>query len=160
MTPSDSLLSPDSRLADLQLPFIDALLTEKFLLPTESLIRFNIKPPETLQDISDLSGIAVDQVLSTIRKCVEIDQLIWIDGILDEYAGLDNVWIMDMRPGIAPEDEPLHKNARIFHHGNQSVQVELMRTLSKVIVLNSSKEKAWSSTMALRELGINSFVIK
>lgn len=151
-------INADTALTEIPLPFMDVVLTERFLLPPDSFKRFQMPLPKTVFDVSEVSGLPVGRVVEILNECVDLNQKIWLQIPLDEAAAQDRTWIVDMRPMVDYDVDPLHPAARIFHHGNQAHQLELMRTLDKVIVLSATDAHAWSATMALRQMGVNAFL--
>lgn len=149
----------ETPLKDLAIPFMDAVLTERFLLPPDSFRRFQMHVPETVAEVAEASGMTTEDVLKVLKECVELNQLIWLTGPIDTYLGQSDIWIIDMRPLVDFDAEPLHPNARIFHHGHQAHQLELMRTFAKVIVLSSTPAHTWSAAMSLRQMGIKAFLL-
>lgn len=156
---SSAELNAHTALKDIPLPFMEIVLSERFLLPPESLQRFQMSPPETIQDVSDLSGLSIANIAKILRECMEINETIWLNGTIDDFVDLDRTWVVDMRPMVGYDVDPLHPAARIFHHGNQAQQLELMRTLERVIILSATEAHAWSAAMALRLMGIHSFLL-
>lgn len=153
-------LSADTRLDQIPLPFMDVVLGERFLLPLDSLRRFQMPIPQTIADIVELSGLPVNNVTAILHECLELNQDIWLDGKIEDFVGGDQTWIVDMRPMVGFDVDPLHPDARIFHHGNQAQQLELMRTMKKVIVLSTPASHAWSAAMSLRQMKVPAFIMK
>ena len=149
------------RLDAIGLPFMDLILAERFLLPPESLKRFGMAVPETVAELCDATGMDLAHVNKILQDCVTHNQDLWLGGCdLDSIAAKDDAWIVDMRPGVSHDEEPLHPAARIFHLGNQAAQLGIMRTLNQVIVLSHSEGHAWSAAMGLRSMGVRSFVVR
>ena len=151
--------SAHTALNDIPLPFMDVVLAERFLLPAESLKRFHMPVPQSIQEVADLSGLPVEHIIKVFEECLSIDKLIWLSGTADDFAGKEGTWIVDMRPMVGYDVDPLHPSARIFHHGNQAQQLELMRRLDRIIVLSAPSSHAWSAAMALRLMSIKSFLL-
>lgn len=153
-------LKPHIKLNDLGLPFIDVVLSERFLLPAQSLTRFGVAPPQTISELCEVSGMPFQEVSQILNDCLAFNMEIWLEGSLDDYLHQESVWVCDMRPQVDYSSEPLHPAARMFHLGNPTAQLALMRNLSKVIVLRETPAYAWSAAMALRGMGVASFVLK
>lgn len=152
-------LKATTRLDQIPLPFMDVVLGERFLLPVESLQRFQMPIPQTIADIVESSGLPLENVLNIFHECLTLNQDIWLDAKIDDFVGEEQTWIIDMRPMIGFDVDPLHPDARIFHHGNQGQQLELMRTMKKVIVLSTPASHAWSAAMSLRQMKVPAFLL-
>ena len=157
---STTQLDGSTRLASLGLPHMDLILAERFLLPPESLRRFNMAVPETVSDLMDSTGMNLKEIERILVECHNLNADIALSGMdLDQLAQDSETWIMDMRPGVTIDDDPLHPAARLFHLGNQAGQLAVMRTLSRIVVLSHSSGHAWSAAMGLRSMGVRAFVI-
>ena len=147
-----------THLKDIPLPFMDIVLTERFLLPPDSFKRFQMPVPETVAEVAEASGIGIQEVLKILQECMELNQTIWLQGPIETYLSEPNIWIIDMRALVDFDAEPLHPRARIFQHGNQAHQLEMMRTFDKVIVLSGTPAHAWSAAMSLRQMNIKAYL--
>ena len=150
---------PETRLDSLGLPFIDVVLTERFLLPPTLLKRAGEETPETLGDVERLTGMPFVEVLAVLNECIQISQDLWlaVDN-LDQAANEEGTIILDMRPDVSFETEPLHPSARIFHMHNPSALLPHLRSCAKVLVLSHSESHAWSAAMSLRKMSISAFL--
>ena len=156
---SEKSLLPSTKLSELGLPFLEIVLAEKFLLPPESLKRFGMPVPLTISELAEASGMPLDEVIKIVLECLDLNEKIWLGGVLADYFARPNMWVVDMRPYVTFECEPLHADARIFHLGNPAAQLEIMRTLEGVVVLSKSIAHAWSAAMSLRCMGITAYVV-
>jgi hypothetical protein len=145
----------DTRLCDTGLRFTDVVLTERFLLPPESLRRIGERVPETLGEIAEMSGIPLAEVLAVIEECFELSADLYLPpGDLAEYTGVEGTVLVDMRPDVTIESEPLHPDARMFHLQSPATMLPYLRSCQKVIVLSAPDSHAWSAAMALRKMKI------
>jgi hypothetical protein len=152
--------SESTSLSQLNLPFFEVVLAERFLLPSESLRRFNLPVPTTLGELCEASGMPMTHVVKVIKECIAIDQDVWSDAALEDFLDVENRWIVDMRPGLDLDAEALHPRARIFHHGNPAAQLDIMRSMDQILVLSKPLEHAWSAAMSLRQMGVRAVVLK
>lgn len=152
-------VTADTKLEEISLPYWDVVLAERFLLPPDSLKRFQIKSPETLGELEDATGIPLNEITSILEECLTLDSVLWLAGEIEDYTNKEDTWIVDMRRMVTHETEPLHDAARLFHLGSPAAQLAYMRTLQRVIVLDEKPSKAWSSAMSLRSMGVPAFVL-
>lgn len=157
---TQNLMQPNTPLIQLGLPHLDVVLAERFLLPPDSLRRFNMPIPQTIEDLCEASGMPLDEVSSILSECLALDKQVWLSGDIEEFTDRDGTWLVDMRPNVDYDMDPIHPKARIFHHGNQVAQLQLMRELKCVIVLSGSEAHAWSAAMALRSMNVPAFVLR
>lgn len=153
------LWSPDTRLDSLGLPFLDVVLGERFLLPTKMLEQIGEKTPETIGDIERLAGMPVEEICEVLRECIELNRDIWIDAHdLEQEAQVEGTVILDMRPDVSYESDPLHPSARLFHLHNPTSFLPFLRTCQRVIVVSHGDDHAWSAAMSLRKMAVPAFL--
>jgi hypothetical protein len=70
----------------------------------------------------------------------------------------EGVILLDMRPGVTIESEPLHPDARLFHAHNPQTFLPFLRTVNQVFVISHSDAHAWSAAMSLKKMGIAAFI--
>ena len=146
-------------LASLPLKFLDVVLAERFLLPTDSLMRFGIPIPETVHDVVEATGMPYSKVRDILIECIELDRLVWLPTRLDHLTLGDGDWLVDMRVNVDFDAAPLHPEARIFHHGDKRAQLEIMRSLNRVIIMSDKMSHAWSAALSLRLMGVKAFLL-
>lgn len=149
---------PETRLDATGIPFVDVLLTERFLLPPDALRRIGEKVPETLSEVVDLSGITFDDVTDVIDECLELGEDIYIAFDLAHAVNHETTILLDMRPNVSYETDPLHSSAKIFHLQNPQSFLPFLRSIEQVIVLSETDAHAWSAAMSLRKMGIKAWV--
>ncbi len=158
-SPKRPIFSADTRLDATGLVYIDVILTERFLLPPESLLKIGEKVPTTIGEVSELTGRSHEDICEVIEECLEIGRDIWLDVTdLTAAAGEDGTVLVDMRPGVTIETEPLHESARLFHAQNPRVILPFLRSLKRVLVISHSDDHAWSAAMSLRKMGVKAFL--
>jgi hypothetical protein len=144
-----------TKLADLGLPHMNVVLTERYLLPPEALRKIGAPMPEDLGDIATLSGMPFEDVVAIIEECLTLDKDLRIAiNSLDEETKKPGVILLDMRPGVDLMTEPLHPNARLFHCQNMQNFLPFLKTLDRVLIMSESDEHAWSAAASLKKLGI------
>jgi len=150
-----------TRLDQIGLTHIDVVLTERFLLPPAALRKIGESVPETIAEIAALSGMDPSEVMSTLQECLDLsrDLEIEIDSLSTEAAAEGTV-VLDMRPDIEIDSEPLHESARLFHAQNPQQLLPFLRTQSRIFVLSHSAEHAWSAALSLRKHGIKAWLPK
>lgn len=147
--------TPETRLDETGIPYMDVVLTERFLLPPAALLKIGESVPVTIAELVALSGMPLPEVLSILSECAEVGQDIWLEiNDLAEAAGQEGTIILDMRPDIEIDTEPLHESARLFHAQSPQTLLPYLRSLKRVLVLSHSDEHAWSATMSLRKMSI------
>lgn len=152
-------IEPQKALEDLGLPFMDVILTERFLLPPEALSKIGEPIPKTLQDVSTLTGMPLEEVWSVLCDCLELDKnLDRVHVDLTVEAAKEGVLLVDMRPGVDLETEPLHPDARLFHNQNPQTFLPFLRTLDKVYVISGSDAHAWSAAVSLKKMGVTACI--
>lgn len=154
-------LNPKTPLTDLGLPHVDVVLTERFLLPPEALKKIGEPVPTNLGELSEMSGMPLGDVWTIIAECLELDQDLrqpfTITDLLAETKK-EGVILLDMRPGVTIDSEPLHPHARLFHAQNPQTFLPFLRTLNRVFVISHSDAHAWSAAMSLKKMGIPAFL--
>ena len=149
----------DTKLTETGLVHIDVVLTERFLLPPASLVKIGEKVPTTLGDVSELSGQTLEDICDVIGECIEIGRDIWLQvNDLGAAAAEEGSILVDIRPGVTFETEPLHPSARLFHTENPQVILPFLRALKRVLVISHSDDHAWSAAMSLRKMGIHAWI--
>jgi hypothetical protein len=139
--------------------FLDVILKERFLLPPAELKKIGENVPATLGEVSRLSGMPYEEIYNVLDECLDLGRDIWTDiKDLGEAAGVEGTIIVDMRPDVSFESEPLHESARLFHMQNPSTLLPFLRTCRRVLVISNSEDHAWSAAMALRKMSINAFL--
>lgn len=152
-------VDPQTPLAALGLPYIDVVLTERFLLPPEALRKIGEPVPETLEQLVSASGMPIEEIWAIICECKELDQNLRVEvQDLSEELRKDGVLLLDMRPGVTIESEPMHPSARLFHTQNPQNFLPYLRTLDRVFVLSHSGSHAWSAAVSLKKLGIKAVI--
>jgi len=142
-------------LKDLGLPFIDVILTERFLLPPTALKKIGEPVPETLGQLATMSGMPPADVMAIIDECLELDRDLRVKvKDLESECLKEGVILLDMRPGIEIDTEPLHADAKLFHAQNIQSFLPYLKTLQKVLVISHSDEHAWSAAVSLKKMGI------
>jgi hypothetical protein len=151
--------TPQTRLDSLGLPYLDVVLTERFLLPPDLLKRAGEEVPETIGDLERLTGMLWIDVCQVLNECLEVGENIWLEvEELNLIASETGTMILDMRPDVSYETEPLHPSAKVFHMHNPSALIPLLRTLSRVLVISDSESHAWSAAMSLRKMNIPAYL--
>jgi hypothetical protein len=151
----------ETKLEHLGLPFIDVLLTERFLLPPDLLRRAGEEVPTTVGDLERLSGMPIQDIFAIIDECKELSLDLWLSTAdLETIDNKEGTVILDMRPHVTFETDPLHPSARLFHLQNPGTLLPFLKTCTQVIVLSSTAEHAWSAAISLRKMGINALLIK
>jgi len=152
-------LNPNTPLADLGLPHVDVVLTERFLLPPEALKKIGEPVPTNLGELSEMSGMPLGDVWAIITECLELDQDLR-QPISDLSAEIkkEGIILLDMRPGVTIDSEPLHPDARLFHAQNPQTFLPFLRTLNRVFVISHNDAHAWSAAMSLKKMGIPAFL--
>ena len=156
---NENQIDPKTLLQDLGLPFVDVVLTERFLLPPEALKKIGESVPSTLEDVSKLSGMSLQEVWTIVRECIDLDKNLHraqVDLTLETKK--QGVLLIDMRPGVDIDTEPLHPAARLFHCQNPQSFLPFLRTLEKVYVISFSDAHAWSAAVSLKKMGINTCI--
>lgn len=152
---------PETRLDSLGLPFLDVVLTERFLLPPSQLTQMGEEVPNTLGDVARISGMPHDEICCIINECIEIGRDIWIEvQDLAIEASTEGTIVVDMRPNVSFETEPLHESARLFHMQSPATLLPFLRTCKRVLVISHSDGHAWSAAMALRKMSVRAFLPK
>jgi hypothetical protein len=153
-TPMEKI-DPKTPLKDLGLPFIDVILTERFLLPPEALRKIGEPVPSTFGELVAMSGMPAKVVWTIICECRDLDRdLRDLVNDLDIETKKEGVILLDMRPGVTLDSEPLHPNARLFHAQNPQTLLPFLRTLKTVYVISHSDDHAWSAAVSLKKMGI------
>lgn len=151
--------NPKTPLTDLGLPHVDVVLTERFLLPPEALKKIGEPVPTNLEELSEMSGMPLKDVWAIICECLELDQdLRQPMTDLSAETKKESTILLDMRPGVTIETEPLHPDARLFHAQNPQTFLPFLRTLKRVLVISHSDAHAWSAAMSLKKMGIPAFL--
>jgi len=150
---------PQTRLDQLGLAYIDVVLTERFLLPPAALQKIGESVPETIGEVADLSGMHPSEVMATLQECLDLslDLEIEIESLSKE-SSTEGTVVLDMRPDIEIDSEPLHESARLFHAQNPQQLLPFLRTQSRIFVLSHSAEHAWSAALSLRKHGIKAWL--
>ncbi len=150
---------PDTNLSETGLEFVDVVLTERFLLPPAALRKMGEPVPETLAEIAAMSGLDLAQVVAVVEECLELSQDLYFEAEqLEIAAQLEGTVIVDMRPDISIETEPLHPSARLFHAQSPAHILPFLRSMNRVIVLSDPQSHAWSAALALRKMSIKAFL--
>ncbi len=150
-----------TKLSSTGLEFVDVVLTERFLLPPVALRKMGESVPETLADVAVMSGMDLDNVIEVVRECLALSQDLYFEmGDLQTLVEQDGAMILDMRPEVTFETEPLHPAAKIFHMQNPAQMLPFLRSLNQVIVLSEPASHAWSAALALRKMQIKAFLWK
>jgi hypothetical protein len=151
----------NTKLTDLSLPYIDVILHERFLLPPKEMKRLGLDIPQTIGDLVDQAGTNLESVKNILQECMTLSKGIILDIPLAKVSDVQETeWILDVRPNVDFDSEPLHPNGRIFHLGNRMAQIEIMKTLHRVIVISDEPGHAWSAAMALRKEGVSAYVCR
>ena len=155
----NSLWTHDTRLDAIGIPYIDVVLTERFLLPPEALVKIGEKVPTTIGEIAELSGMPLQEISAVLEECLHIGKDIWLNvSSLSEVAGDEGTIIVDMRPNITFDTNPLHEDAKLFHAQSPQTFLAFLRTMNCVLVLSHSDAHAWSATMSLRKMSISAWM--
>jgi hypothetical protein len=152
-------LDPRRLLSDLGLPYLDVVLTERFLLPPEALKKIGEPVPTNLGELAEMSGMPLADVWVIINECLELDKNLHRPiSDLSAETRKEGVILLDMRPGVTIESEPLHPDARLFHAHNPQTFLPFLRTVNQVFVISHSDAHAWSAAMSLKKMGIAAFI--
>jgi hypothetical protein len=147
-----------TRLDATGLPYIETVLTERFLLPPGALLKIGKKIPETLGEVAELSGMPLQHVCDVVLECLDTGKNVFLDGLnLSAAAREEGTIIIDMRPCADISTEPLHASARIFHAQNPQQMIPFLRTMHRVLVISDSDAHAWSAAMSLRKMSIKAW---
>lgn len=155
----ENKLNPETLLVDIGLPHLDVVLTERFLLPPEALKKIGEPLPTTLGELSSMSGMPIGEVWAILAECLELDKSLHLEiSDLSDEIRKEGVILLDMRPGVTIESEPLHPDARLFHAQNPQTFLPFLRSLRQVIIISHSEAHAWSAAMSLKKMGIPAFI--
>ncbi len=160
MHPSQSLTST-TRLDATGLPYIDIVLTERFLLPPDALLKIGEKIPNTIGDVVELSGMPLQHVCDVIQECLTIGSHMFLDvANLTTAAQEEGTIVIDMSPCLDSDTLPLHDAARLFHAQNPQQLLPFLRTMDRVLVISNTEAHAWSAAMSLRKMDIKAWLPK
>jgi hypothetical protein len=147
--------SQNTKLSEVGLEFTDVVLTERFLLPPDSLLKIGEKVPETFDEIAAMSGISVQDVIEVVKECLELSKNIYLaDSELNLLIENGSAVIVDMRPDVDFETEPLHPSAKLFHLQSPQTMLPFLRSQDCVVVMSEPASHAWSAALALRKMKI------
>ena len=148
-----------TKLSETGLEFIDVVLTERFLLPPDALRKIGEPVPETLGEVAAMSGLKVPEVIAVVEESLELSRDLYIDiEDLQLAATEPNTVIVDMRPNVSFETEPLHPDAKMFHMQKPAQMLPFLRSMSRVIVLSEPQSHAWSAALSLRKMNIKAIL--
>ena len=152
-------LTSSTRLDQTGLPFLDIVLTERFLLPPAALLKIGEKIPTTIGEVVELSGMPLQHVCDVIEECLAVGNNIFLNITnLDAAALEDGTIVVDMSPCIDHSTPPLHDAARMFHAQNPQQLLPFLRTMNRVLVISKSEDHAWSAAMSLRKMNIKAWL--
>jgi hypothetical protein len=155
-------LNAETKLVALPLTHWEEILRERFLIPSAELSKMGINPPETLHDVSELSGWPLDEVVQAFQEIMGLDAAvprITVDEI-DALAARDNCVVIDMRTDVDWSTEPLHPAAKMFHLTSPMSMLSFLKTCDQVLVLSDNPGKAWSASVFFRQQGIRASCLK
>jgi hypothetical protein len=157
-TPAQALTAT-TRLDTTGLPYIDVVLTERFLLPPAALLKIGEKIPTTIGEVVELSGMPLQHVCDVIEECLAVGNNIFLDITSLSAAALeDGTIVVDMSPCIDATTPPLHNAARMFHAQNPQQLLPFLRTMNRVLVISTAEDHAWSAAMSLRKMNIKAWL--
>lgn len=157
-TPAQALTAT-TRLDAIGLPYIDVILTERFLLPPAALLKIGEKVPTTIGEVVELSGMPLQHVCDVVEECLTVGNNIFLEITSLASAALeDGTIVIDMSPCIDLATPPLHDAARMFHAQNPQQLLPFLRTMNRVLVISKSEDHAWSAAMSLRKMNIKAWL--
>ena len=157
----NSSLGADTMLRATGLEFVEVVLTERFLLPPAALRRIGEPVPETLGEIATMSGMDLAAVVAVVEECLALCRNLYLVAEnFEEIIRDEGTVLVDMRPDVSIETEPLHPAAKLFHLQNPSQMLPFLRSMSRVIVLSDPLAHAWSAALALRKMNIKAFLYR
>lgn len=152
-------LTSTTRLDATGLPYIDIVLTERFLLPPAALLKIGEKVPTTIGEVIELSGMPFQHVCDVIEECIAIGDNIFLDITSLAAAALEEgTIVVDMSPYMDHLTLPMHDSARMFHAQNPQQWLPFLRTMDRVLVISKSEGHAWSAAMSLRKMNIKAWL--
>ncbi len=156
---SNQGLTSTTQLDATGLPFIEIVLTERFLLPPDALLKIGEKIPTTIGEIVELSGMPLQYVCDVIQECLTIGNNIFVEiPSLTTAAQMEGTIVVDMSQCLDIHTQPLHDSARMFHAQNPQQLLPFLRTMDRVLVISHTEAHAWSAAMSLRKMDIKAWL--